>query len=181
MNGAYGDRWDKRVYGFLRAFESENYLLQVPKRPETLEAYPTPRSWTRLALELAEGFDSDDDICGLIGYDVGQRFQAFLKVKVDLEELLKEPEGFLRLGLDGKYMACVLLGSWAEKNMRSVGRAFPLIDAMAGESREYLVVTCLSMSRRGLVEFLRRLFGHNRAYAELLGEVALKLKDALVE
>jgi hypothetical protein len=179
MNWKHGDGFDKRVYAFLKRFEDENYLIQVPRTPETLDSYPVPRTWEWLALELHEGFSTDDDICGLVGYEVGTKLQAFLKVDVDIEELIRTPEVFTRLDLDGRYMVSVMLGTWISKHINDPKRAYPLIDAMSLESREFLVLTCMSMEKRNLVQFLRQLFTYQPSYKDVLSEIAIKLKEEI--
>jgi len=94
MNRKYNDAWDKRVYVFLKRFENEGYILKLPRTPEGLEEYPTPRTWSWLALDLYEGFNELEDICGLVGEEVGMRFHAFLKLNVDIDELIAEPKRF---------------------------------------------------------------------------------------
>jgi hypothetical protein len=178
MQKTYGDEWDKKCYAFLKRFEDEDYLLKVPKQAECLEAYPTPRSWTAAALLMYRGLNSDDTLCGLLGYEVATKLQAFLKVKVDIDELIKDPSLYDKLSLDGKYMAAVMLSTWVEKH-NSASKAFPLIDKMSNDSRELLVLTCLGMSRKRLVGFLRELFAYNAKYKDFLDEVALKLKNEI--
>lgn len=179
MATTYGDEWDKRTYAFLKRFEDEGYLIQVPKKPETLEAYPVPRTWTATSLLMHRGVSTDDTLVGLLGYDVGTKLQAFLKVDVDIEELIRTPEIFMRLDLDGKYMVSVMLGTWTSKHIQDPKRAYPLLDAMNLESREFLVLTCMSMQKKNLVQFLRQLFTYQPSYKDALSEIAIKLKEEI--
>jgi len=179
MNKTYGDEWDKRSYAFLKRFEDEGYLIQVPRRSETLEAYPVPRTWTATALLMHRGLCTDTTLVGLLGYEVGTKFQAFLKVNVDVEELIKTPQLFAELDLDGQYMASIMLGTWIGKHLKNPKRAYPLIDVMSEESREFLVLTCMSMAERKLVQFLRQLFMHQPSYKDVLSEIAVKLKKEI--
>jgi hypothetical protein len=179
MNSTYGDNWDKRTYAFLKRFQDEGYLLKIPNSPEGLEEFPTPRSWTWLALDLKEGFDSLEDICGLIGEEVGRKFDGFLKVNVDVEELIADPQRFHKLELDGKYMVPLMLASWITEHAKDQAKAYPLIDEMSSESREFLVMLCMSMNRKSLVSFLRQLFTHRPAYKDALAEIAINIKEAI--
>ena len=145
MVDKYGDSWDIRTYAFLKAFETESYLLRPPEDPETLRNYPTPRAWTKLALLMKRGFDDPEIITGLIGPEVGARFSAFLKTRVDLNELLEDPEKFKELNLDQQYMAAIMLAGWFERN-KKIGKGFRLLTKMSEESVEFTIVTLLSIT-----------------------------------
>lgn len=175
MNKNYGDRWDKRVFAFLKRFANEGYFLKPPQRTETLEGFPTPRAWTHLSLLMHKGISDRDTLLGLLGSEVGEKLNIFLMTDVDIEELIERPEKFHGLNLDGKYMATVMLSSWIS-NSEEFSKAFDLIDAMGSESREYLVTVCVCLDREKLVEFLTQLFQHNPRYREFLGQVALEAR-----
>lgn len=180
MSKVYGDRWDRRTLAFLLAFEAEHYLLKPTKDVETLTNFPTPRSWTSLALLLQKGVAEPEEVAvGLLGPEVGHKFAAFLRTRVDLEQLIREPQRFAELHVDQKYMAATMLGSWVSRaKEKNISRCFGLVDAMAAESREYLVVACLSTTRQKLFKFLKELFRYNTRYREVLGEVTA-LKSAI--
>jgi len=178
MNNRYDDKWEKRVYAFLTRFKDEGYFLQVPKKPEGLEGFPSPRSWTWLALDLVEGFDTLEDITGLVGEEVGRKFHAFMKIDFDIEDLIREPTRFSNLNFDAKYMVPIMLGNWLG-NQKDVAKAFPLIDAMCSERHEFLVMTCWSLNQKKRVEFLKSLFLYKIEYAKVLDDVALKIKDEI--
>jgi len=179
MNTTYGDEWDKRCYAFNKRFEKDGYLIQVPRQTETLDPYPTPRSWTSLSTLMAKGIHDRDTIRGLIGYEVGTKLDAFLKVDVDINQLLMEPRAFHELEFDAKYMVAVMLGSWISQHIKNPARAFGLIDEMSSEKREFLVLTCMAMNRRKLVSFLRALFAYNVAYRDVLSEIAIGIKEEI--
>ena len=172
MNSKYKDEWDKRVYVFLKRFENEGYLLKLPKTPEGLEEYPTPRSWTWLALDLYDGFNDLEDICGLVGEEVGMRFHAFLKLNVDIDELIAEPKRFHVLELDAKYMATFMLSSWIVQNFKNLAKAYPLIDEMSSESHEYLVMVCKTMKKTSAARFLSQLLNDKPMYRDILREIS---------
>jgi len=179
MDAHYNGNWDHRVYAFLLAFRDENYFMQPPKRRETLDPYPVPRTWTWLALELHEGFDSPDDIDGYVGAEVGAKFRAFLKTRVNIDELVAAPRKFHELDFDAKYMAAIMLASWLSKHAKTMQKAFPLIDEMTSERTEFLVITCTSMKRNKLLKFLEQLIKYQPEYRKILSEVALGLRDAI--
>jgi len=181
----HGDQWDKSVYAFLKRFESEGYLLKLPRDNETLEQYGNPFSWERLGVDLYEGFDTLDDIIGWVGGELGQKFYAFRKVKVDIEDLIRKPELFNTLDLDGQYMAVTMLASWLtdkakKKNAaRQIAKSFPLIDQICEISRDLLVVCCMMLNKKTLTTFLRELFKWNKDYSELLDRIFLQLKKEI--
>jgi len=177
MNERYGDKWDKRVYAFLMRFKDEGYLLKLPERPEGLEAWPSPRSWTWLALDLHEGFDSIEDIIGLVGEEVGRKFDAFTKIDFDLDDLIKEPTRFHNLQFDAKYMVPVMLASYV--NGKNNSKAFPLVDEMCKESDEFIIMTCKCMDKGKLIGFLRSLFAYNKTYGKILEDIADSIKGEI--
>lgn len=165
MDERYPGAWDKRVLAFLLAFKNDGVFLKVPKEGEGLEPFPSPRTWTWLALDLAEGFGSVDDICGLVGTEVGYKFKSFIETKIDLDSLLDKPEQFRSLSFDSKYMVPIMLGNRISNRKFDFSRAFALFDVMAGESREFAVITLMSVGNRArLTEFLVALFAHNPDY-----------------
>ena len=176
MTSTYGEGWDRRCYAFLKRFETEHYLIMVPKKRECLDAYPVPRTWTYLATLMSRGVADAETINGLIGEEVGTKFRAFLKVNIDINDLIKEPKKFLELSVDGKYMASIMLSSWLSKHANKPNKAFPLIDMMSKVSREYIMVTCTSMNKRKLLLVIKALFKYNNAYRDLFREVALEVK-----
>jgi len=178
MNSRYDDKWDKRVYAFLTRFKDEGYFLQVPNKPEGLEGFPSPRSWMWLALDLYEGFNTLEDITGLVGEEVGRKLDAFMKIDFDIDDLIKEPERFQHLNFDAKYMVPIMLANWLADH-KDIAKAFPLIDAMADERHEFLVMVCLCMNKKALVAFLKSLFLYKTEYKDVLSDIALKIKDEI--
>ncbi|MEM2613248.1 MAG: hypothetical protein QXO15_03355 [Nitrososphaerota archaeon] len=179
MSKRYGDKWDKRVLAFLVRFKDEGYFLKMPEQPEGLEAWASPRTWTWLALDLFEGFDSLEDICGLVGEEIGRKFHAFLQLNVDIDELINNPKKFHELSFDAKYIVPIMLASWISQHQKSMAKAFPLIDEMSSRQHEFLVIACISMSKKTLVNFLKELFNYNTKYKEILSEIAINIKDQI--
>ena len=178
MMRRFGDKWARETYVFLKRFESEGYLLKLPKEPAGFDNFPSPRTWTWVALDLYHGFNSVDDIVGLLGEEVGLKFYGFMKTNVDIDELIRNPAGWFKLDLDAKYMACLLLGNAISKARGRFNKFFNLIDAMASESREYVVVTCISVSgRKVLINFLRELLKARPKYRDMLMEIVTLAKQ----
>jgi hypothetical protein len=60
-------------------------------------------------------------------------------------------------------------------------KAFGLIDAMAEESKEFVVLTCVCMeSKKHLAKFLTELFKHSRAYRDSLSGISELSRDISV-
>ena len=151
--------------------KEHNYLLICPKNPEGLENFPSPRTWTMLARLLYYGMNDEETIKGLIGNEAGLRFITFIETNVNIEDIINEPKLFETLTLDGKYMCTFLLGTWCEKNMEELNKAFPLIDKISTISREYLALLCLNMKRDKLAKFVMKLLQHDRKYESILSEI----------
>lgn len=179
MNETFQEKWDKRSYAFLKRFEGEGYLLKVPNKTETLDPYPTPRTWSTLSCLMDNGIKDDETIVGLVGYEVGQKFEAFLKVNVSLEEVLKSPSIFSNLTVDGKYMISIMLSTWIAKHIKDISNSLPLIDTMVEDSREFLILTCMGMHKSILINFLRNLFISRSNYKDMLAEIVISLKEEI--
>ncbi|MBP1450187.1 MAG: AAA family ATPase, partial [Thermoproteus sp.] len=89
MDRKYGDSWERAVCEFLK--ESPSFLFEPPREPEGLEPYPTPRSWTRLAVQLrilGDGREEDmvaEIIYGNVGKSTGSKFLNFYTSRVPRE------------------------------------------------------------------------------------------------
>ena len=154
MDACYKDKWDKLTYAFLKAFESEHYLLRVPREMETLSNFPTPRSWSELALSMADGFTGSEMVGCHIGVEVGQRFSAFLSTRLPpIEEIIGDPKLFKKFakednGVDKQFMTVFLLATWMDANVTRLREALKLVDTMMDTSRE-IVVLLARMVREG--------------------------------
>ncbi|MEM4972905.1 MAG: hypothetical protein QXR87_04235 [Candidatus Hadarchaeales archaeon] len=137
MRARYGNNWDKRVYAFLKARESEGLILKLPDSPQTNKPYPCPRSWTRLARRLYFG---EVDVEGTIGAEIGQQFVAFANLQMNIEDLIGDPEKWDTLNYDSKFMAALLLASWMNQHQNDLSSAVPLLTKMVGDTKELLLV-----------------------------------------
>lgn len=159
MNKRFGeDGWDQRVYAFLATFPEA--MLDLPNRGETMKNFPTPRSWTWLALDLKEGFDSKEDIIGLVGETWGVRFHQFLQIKIDVEELIRKPQIWREWGrenLDRKYMAAWALANYIKKKVKKgqYDKMAKLFEVMASDQREILVFFFSHLSYSRLEDLLK--------------------------
>lgn len=166
MENKYGDNWDRRVSAFLYRFSE--YFCIPPKEPELIENYPTPRSWTHLAIELMSVSDEknvDEIAKGYIGKEVGSKFSAFCRVKVPtVEEMIERVEMWKGLTIDQKYLFAVHLGHWISAH--STAKAFEKIRNLLRElmkaemGRQLTILTVLTVkeeARSLFVSFLTKM------------------------
>ncbi|RLI76087.1 hypothetical protein DRP04_12930, partial [Archaeoglobales archaeon] len=144
MDKRYGEKWDRRVLAYLMRFSDD--FIKLPETGETLANFPTPRTWSALANLLAVMHPPEEIIDGLIGTEVATRFKAFIKTEIpDIQLLIREPERFSRLPIDGQYIAVVELANFLKKKpQQNVSRAMPIIKYLAVRHREFLVLLVLS-------------------------------------
>ncbi|MBS7287549.1 MAG: hypothetical protein KIH01_02060, partial [Candidatus Freyarchaeota archaeon] len=150
--------WDRRVFAYLKMFPGD--FIAVPD-VETLENFPTPRSWTRVAVrlpELEEDWEAVGALCrGYLGDEVGGKFLALLSMNVpDIDEVLEDPEGFGELTFEQRHLLCVALAGWLEADVeRRARKALPLIKLMLSEYRE-LFMFLKTVMKQGSAEKLFR-------------------------
>lgn len=180
MTQKHGDDWDKRTFVFNQKFEEDNYLNKPPKEGETLHQFPTHRSWEKLALELLDIKNSDiEEVAeAFVGPEVGQKFAAFLKTEVNVEELLEKPELWDKQNLDQKWMLCVELATWLSKAKdKDLSKSLPLFEKMS-EKRMFPVVTFMCLSQSKLTKIFTKFLDEKPQLLQLVKEV-LKDKEAL--
>ncbi|MEM4973244.1 MAG: hypothetical protein QXR87_06010, partial [Candidatus Hadarchaeales archaeon] len=153
MDSKYKE-WDRRVFTFLKRFEDSEYIFSPPKGAETLEEYPTPRSWSKLALLLPKKIEMEA-MEGIVGEEMAQKFKAFCELRVDLEKLAQQPERFRQFSLDSKYVAVYTLATTlSEENF---SRYDELVRVVASDSREWLVILLLTMGPYKRAKFIAHL------------------------
>ena len=122
MNAKYSDQWCKRTFAYLML--NQNDFIKDPDAPETFNQYPTPRTWTKLALVLTpKPFEiyTEKEIkslcCGLLGEEVGLKFFKFLKYQVpSIQDILDKPELYRRLDIDVKAIFVVEFAEYVKRN-----------------------------------------------------------------
>ena len=179
MDSHHPEKWDKRTAAFLLRFESEDYLLQVPHVSETLNPYPTPRSWERTSVLMHMGFADTETLQGFLGGEVAEKLQVFMKLTLNIEDIIANPESFAALSTDGQYMALLEFASWLDKHTTATDKYIPLFDVISKLTKEYLVITCILIKTKDhLVKVLTSLITHNAEYRTTLMEVA-ELKNLI--
>lgn len=148
MEANYGDDWERLTAAYLRLYE-DRLLRAPPPGAENLN-FPTPRSWTELALllkRLPRSPELIQAVCvGRLGPQVGFDFAAFISETVDEETLrrvLEHPQRFseLSLGMKARLLS-IIAGSDA-----LVERAAPLLQHLAERERDMFTVFLLLMPR----------------------------------
>ena len=149
MYTRYGDSWEKLCGDYLKVYPED-----LIKRPENdFDNYPTPRSWTQLATKLYElkndGVDEDfleELVIGSIGKEVGSKFLALYKTKIDVESALKElevnPEKFDLYNVNAKILIASAL---SQRPINELKKLSKLIEYLFDRHREFLVITILMM------------------------------------
>lgn len=133
--------YDKRVLAYLKRFPED--FIRIPAEGETLNQFPTPRSWTWLATDLLNTSREfiQEKCIGYLGAEVGSRLASFLAIRVDELELLRKPELFLEYDEDRKWLAITLLSRVDPGFYLREIEAFVRFLSIAGsESREYVML-----------------------------------------
>lgn len=170
MNNKYGNAWDKRVYGFMKAFEkTDPSVVNTSKLQLGTDAYPCRRSQTKIARLLHLGFNDQDTIIGAIGQNAGAKLKAFLELTVDIDDLIERPESFKTLKEDAKFLATTMIANKILES-KTMQPFVKLIDVMATDSLEFLMM-------------IRTILPHNkkRAFMEMIEKHLPHLKESFIE
>ena len=162
---ANGD-WDTRVLAYLKRFPED--FLKPPSEPETLENFPTPRSWTRVAqwFPRMRSENSREALCtGNLGVEVGGKFLTFIRNPVPSpEELVQNPKKFKELSLDQKYIFTVVLSNWLREDIRrKTKKAVNLVKVMAEDDREFIMLAMITLPTKERAVFFNELVRADRA------------------
>lgn len=143
MHERYSGKWDARVAAYILATRE---LYRPPTSTETLQNFPTPRSWTRLSLLLHELKPNNEMLLalavGTVGPWAGAKFAEFVTLEVPKPEqivanpaLLKD----LRSDIRKLMLATTLVASYiAERG--DVETAYSLLRFMLEELAEPAIV-----------------------------------------
>lgn len=142
--------WDKRVYAYLKRFPKD--FLKV-ENIEMLENFPTPRSWSKVAMLMPKVKKSEEAMrllaTGCLGREIGEKFLTFINHPVpEVEKLVKQPELFKQLDLDTKYIFVVTLSNWLTEEQR-LEQTKNLLNIIS-EEREFIILllVCLPAKLR---------------------------------
>ncbi len=159
----YGDAWEKLCYAYLKTYPFD--FIKPPAEDDGFTNFPTPRSWTSLAVLLHELKGQCDDefieetVIGHLGKEVGVKFAALLKTKIDipavLEKLRKSPEDFEKLSTNDKILISDAIAQLGGKTLAEEYSG--LLKYMGEKSREFLVLILVMMPKQERLELLRRM------------------------
>lgn len=182
MDKRFSGQWDKRALGYLAHFPEE--FLSLPAETETLENFPTPRSWTKTSLLIPKIKSSrrGETISGQLGSATGNKFFAFINTDVpSAEELLMLPEKFRDLNLDAKYLATVMIGAHLKnlfagqieenKKREEIEKTLPLLKVMKDIQQDLIVlmiISCGGMKTDIMLALARK----DKEIAEMLEKVS---------
>jgi len=114
-----------RILAYLTTCSSDFIKLG---NPETLQNFPTPRTWTLLSMTLTdryrEIFDDEEILAlctGFLGEEVGSKVYRYLTMNVPtIQELLENPEKFDDLKIDEQAIFVAMLSQYLTNNIDSV-------------------------------------------------------------
>jgi len=148
MDAHYKD-WDRRIIAYLTRFPED--FIALPSDAETLENYPTPRTWTNLALELKDTPMQflREKIYGYVGKAVGGKLYAFITTPTpEPEELLSNPKMFKELGLDAKYLAIISVAEYYKRNEAKkelAKRVLDFLDVVADVQQDFIMLFFIAL------------------------------------
>ncbi|MEM2068397.1 MAG: AAA family ATPase [Nitrososphaerota archaeon] len=152
---AHNPGWDKRGLAYLMRFAED--FLRLPSEPETLDPYPTPRTWTWLLSELpnTDSRHIKERMVGYVGLEVGTRFEAFLRTPLpDPEELIDDPRVFINLSVDAKYLAVVSVANHYVAKLKSPERLLPFLETVSDVQAD-LVILFLIVAKKKMNELFK--------------------------
>lgn len=172
MNRRYGDNWEKLVAVYLETNPDD--FLKQPNNDD-FENFPTPRSWTQLALTLKNVKNkelAESVIYGSIGKEVGDKFIAMYFANIDissaLETIRHDPSSFDEYNISAQSLIINALSQQQITVLKAKYSKF--IEYLLDKHREFLVIMILLMNANKRSEFKKT-----------FPEIARKLVDAIAE
>ncbi|AFA40159.1 ATPase family associated with various cellular activities (AAA) [Pyrobaculum oguniense TE7] len=160
MQRRYGDNWERLAALYLAMYPED--ILKPPE--DEFSAFPTPRSWTSVALLLHKYNEASWElkeslIVGNLGDDVGVKFAALLKTRLDISEALRrleeDPKYFDRIDLNQRLL---LLDAVARQPVdRLTGPLRGFLAHLATTHREMLVLLVVIMSKEKRIAVITKM------------------------
>ena len=180
MTEAFGDRWDKRVAGFLMRYPDSLWVSY--EGDAGYDPRLSPRTWTKLALLLyrvTTGPHSKEDIemavSSLVHGSEYSLLNTFLETEVPtLDELRLTPEKWKTLALEAKYLITSMLSQLDVYELCEKYRE--LLEAMKGD-KEFLELLKILMSKERRLKYLLFIKRHLPWLFEMYGENVDEAKD----
>ena len=169
MHEKYADQWDTIVAAYLKVYEQD--FIKAPGEDDGFSAFPTPRSWTNLAVMLKkfEGADQEfreEIVSGNVGKEVATRFIALMNTRIDvravLEELKIRPEGFRNMKVNERLL---VLNAFASMNPEKFAEYGKFVEYLANADRDYLIIAIALMDRNRKIRFFNTFVKHMQPIA----------------
>jgi len=180
-----------RIFAYLMTNKED--FIKLPEQPETLENYPTPRTWYKLTQILTSNYkklynrEEIRNLCiSLLGKEVGLKVAKFLELDVpSIQEILEKPELYRKLDLDIKAIFVCELAQWLKENEAKLFKlekgvykltnenVKKLIEVIINDSEEFALLMLYSI---GKVEDRVRIAMKLMQNIPMLREMLLKLK-----
>jgi len=154
MSATYGEDWDRVVGAFLKKYSQ--FFVQSPDSSRTLNVYPEPRKWTKLALVSHKLNDWKLRVAarGLVGAEAAEHFMVFRSMKIpDEEVVLKNPEVFSSLNMDAQRLLIAQIAM--NFDVKKLEKYKKFIDWLHDNDKEALLILMLMMSRDDLKTMLK--------------------------
>jgi MoxR-like ATPase len=174
MERVYGDHWEKLCGAYLKVYPED--LLKPPQND--FDNYPTPRSWTQLALKLYElKRDASEElieeiVIGSVGKEVGSKFLALYRTKVNVESALREleiqPERFDGFSVNAKILIASALSQRPVEELKK--KYSKLLEHLLNKHREFLTIVIIMMAKE-----------KKRAFASAFPEITRSLAKSMAE
>lgn len=148
------DDWDRRVALFLLR-NRHLFYVQV-NESRTLNVYPEPRKWTKVALgsHKLKGEMLRIFVSSLVGVEAAESFLTFISIKVpDSKDLLANPEIFASLKIDAQRLVLASLAS--EFSIDRVDDYYKFVKFLNDNDRESLVLFLMLIPRKYLKQWAK--------------------------
>jgi hypothetical protein len=157
MHTRYGDGWNTVVAAYLKA--NEHDFIKPPSDDDGFSAFPTPRSWTNVAVMLHRFRDADDEFIeeiavGNLGKEVGTKLLALMRTRINVAEVLEElktnPSKFSDLSVNERILVINAFASVNAERLKDYSR---FVEYMAERDRDYLMISVMLMDRPKRAKF----------------------------
>lgn len=157
MHSKYGDQWDTVTAAYLKANEQD--FIKPPMEDDGFSAFPTPRSWTNVAVMLgrfrgADGEFIEEMIMGNLGKEVGTKLLALMRTRINVAEVLEgiktNPSMFSGLSVNERIL---VINAFASVNAEKLKDYQRFVEYMAEHDRDYLMISVMLMDRPKRAKF----------------------------
>ena len=157
MHSRYGDQWDTVTAAYLKANEQD--FIKPPADDDGFSAFPTPRSWTNVAIMVHRFRDADDEfieevVVGNLGREVGAKLLALMRTRINVAEVLEglktNPSMFSGLSVNERILVINAFASVSAEKLRDYQK---FVEYMAEHDRDYLMISVMLMDRSKRAKF----------------------------